>query len=232
MSEDIINQIVENVLQGRRDKNDEGLDDDMTGEPGVVELVEEGIQKGLDVEKILVEGLSHGMELVGEKYEKGEYFIPDMLAAAEAVGAAMEKLEPHLAAGDGGRESKAKIVIATVEKDQHDIGKNLVCIMLRGAGYSVVDMGVNVPADRIVETVKEENARVLGLSALLDTTMPFMAKTIEELEKEGIRDKVKVMIGGAPTSEDFAREIKADAHGKDAFAAVKIAEKMISEGGS
>ncbi len=231
MSEDLISQIIENVLQGRRNKNDEGLDDDLTGQPGVVELVEEGLQQGVDVEKILVDGLSHGMNLVGEKYEKGEYFIPDMLAAAEAVGEAMEVLEPHLASGEGARESKAKVVMATVEKDQHDIGKNLVCIMLRGAGFSVVDMGVNVPAPRIIETMKEENAQILGLSALLDTTMPFMAQTIEELEKEGIRDKVKVMIGGAPTSEEFAREIGADAHGKDAFAAVKIAEKMTTEGG-
>ncbi len=226
MSEKIIEQIVENVLQGRRDKNDEGIDEGLEGTPGVTELVEEALSQGVPVETVLGDGLSHGMTLVGEKYESGEYFIPDMLAAAEAVGAAMEIMEPHLVKA-GGQGNKGKIVIATVEKDQHDIGKNLVTIMLKGAGYSVVDLGVNVPASRIAEVVEQENADLLGLSALLDTTMPFMKETIEELEKKNLRDQVRVMIGGAPTNEDFARDIGADAHGKDAFAAVKIADKML-----
>ena len=226
MSDKIIEQIVENVLQGRRDKNDEGIDEGYEGTPGVTELVEEALNQGIPVEKVLGEGLSHGMTLVGEKYESGEYFIPDMLAAAEAVGAAMEIMEPHLVK-EGGQGNKGKIVMATVEKDQHDIGKNLVTIMLKGAGYSVVDLGVNVPASRIAEVVEQEKAGLLGLSALLDTTMPFMKQTIEELKKKDLKGKVPVMIGGAPTNEDFAREIGADAHGKDAFAAVKLAEKLL-----
>ncbi len=226
MSEKIIEQIVANVLQGRRDKNDEGIDEGYDGTPGVTELVEEALEQGVPVEKVLGEGLSHGMTLVGEKYESGEYFIPDMLAAAEAVGAAMEIMEPYLVK-DGGQGSKGKIVMATVEKDQHDIGKNLVTIMLKGAGYAVVDLGVNVPAARIVEVVEQENAGLLGLSALLDTTMPFMKETIEELKNKNLKDNVRVMIGGAPTNEDFAREIGADAHGKDAFAAVKIADQLL-----
>ncbi len=226
MSEKIIEQIVANVLQGRRDKNDEGIDEGYDGTPGVTELVEEALEQGVPVEKVLGEGLSHGMTLVGEKYESGEYFIPDMLAAAEAVGAAMEIMEPYLVK-DGGQGSKGKIVMATVEKDQHDIGKNLVTIMLKGAGYAVVDLGGNVPAARIVEVVEQENAGLLGLSALLDTTMPFMKETIEELKNKNLKDNVRVMIGGAPTNEDFAREIGADAHGKDAFAAVKIADQLL-----
>ncbi len=226
MSEKIIEQIVANVLQGRRDQSDEGIDEGYDGTPGVTELVEEALEQGIPVEKVLAEGLSHGMTLVGEKYESGEYFIPDMLAAAEAVGAAMDIMEPYLVK-DGGQGSKGKIVMATVEKDQHDIGKNLVTIMLKGAGYAVVDLGVNVPASRIVEVVEKEKAGLLGLSALLDTTMPFMKQTIEELENKNLKDNVRVMIGGAPTNEDFAREIGADAHGKDAFAAVKIADQFL-----
>lgn len=229
MSDKIIEQIVENVLQGRRDKNDEGIDEGYDGTPGVTELVEDALKQGVPVEKVLGEGLSHGMTLVGEKYESGEYFIPDMLAAAEAVGAAMEIMEPRLVK-EGGQGNKGKIVMATVEKDQHDIGKNLVTIMLKGAGYSVKDLGVNVPAPRIVEVVEQEKADLLGLSALLDTTMPFMKQAIEELQNKNLRDKVRVMIGGAPTNEDFARQIGADAHGKDAFAAVKIAEQLLLKG--
>ncbi len=226
MSAEIIDRIVENVLQGRRDSEDEGVDEGYYGQPGVTELVKEALEKEVPLEKILSDGLSRGMTMVGQKYETGEYFIPDMLAAAEAVAAAMEVLEPQLLES-GRQEDRGKVLIATVEKDQHDIGKNLVCIMLRGAGFSVVDLGINVPAKRIAEAAASEKAGLVGLSALLDTTMPYMRSTIEELEKSNLRDRVKVMIGGAPTSESFAREIGADAHGKDAFAAVKIAEKFL-----
>jgi 5-methyltetrahydrofolate--homocysteine methyltransferase len=225
-SENYISQIVENVLQGRRRKEDEGIDEGYSGKPGVYELVNEALEKGVDLERILTAGLSGGMKLVGDKFETGEYFIPDMLAAAEAVGVAMDIIEPHLLQ-KGGQEKKGKVVMATVEKDVHDIGKNLACILLRGAGFSVIDLGVNVPAGRIAEVVEKERAGLVGLSALLDTTMPLMRSTVQELEKRNLRDKVKVMIGGAPTSETFAREIGADAYGADAFAAVSIAEKLL-----
>ncbi len=229
MSEDYIEKIVSNVLQGRRDKDDEGIDEGFEGQPGVTELVEEALEQGMDVEKILAEGLSRGMELVGEKYETGEYFIPDMLSSAEAVGAAMEIMEPHLVK-KGSKEGKGKVIMATVEKDIHDIGKNLVSIMLKGAGFAVVDLGINVPASRIADEVEKEEAGLIGLSALLDTTMPLMAKTIKELESRNLRDKVKVIIGGAPTSDQFAQEIGADAYGADAFAAVTLAEKLMVRG--
>ncbi len=230
MSEEIINKIVDNVLQGRRDKNDEGIEDGAVGQAGVSELVKEALESGIDANKILLEGLSKGMEMVGKKYESGEYFIPDMLTAAEAVEAGMKVMEPYLLK-DGENGAKGKIVMATVEKDLHDIGKNLVCIMLRGAGFTVVDLGIDVPAARIAEVAEEEGAGLVGLSALLNTTMVNMEKVVKELENRGIRDRVKVLIGGAPTSEDFARDIGADSYGKDAFAAIREAEHLLHQRG-
>lgn len=230
MKEKLIESIVENVLQGRRNKDDEGIEEDYTGQPGVAELVQEALDNGVDTETILLEGLSRGMEMVGEKYETGEYFIPDMLTAAEAVEAGMKVMEPHLA-DKGESEGKGKVIMATVEKDLHDIGKNLVSIMLKGAGFAVVDLGIDVPAARIVEAAEEEGAELVGLSALLNTTMINMGDVIKELEEKGLRGRVKVMIGGAPTSDDFASEIGADGYGKDAFAAIRVAEKLLKAGG-
>ena len=226
MSSELIEKIVDSVLQGRRNKDDEGIEEGMAGEPGVAELVQEALDSGIETNDILLNGLSRGMEMVGEKYETGEYFIPDMLTAAEAVEAGMEVMEPHLVK-EGTAGAKGKIVMATVEKDLHDIGKNLVSIMLKGAGFTVVDLGIDVPAKRIVEAVEEEGAGLVGLSALLNTTMSNMGDVVKELENKGLRDKVKVIIGGAPTSEDFAREIGADSYGKDAFAAIRVAEKLL-----
>lgn len=226
MSKDLIDQIVNNVLQGRRNKEDEGIEEGMAGDPGVAELVQEALDNGIDTNEILLNGLSKGMEMVGEKYETGEYFIPDMLTAAEAVEEGMKVMEPHLVKGEGG-SGKGKVIMATVEKDLHDIGKNLVAIMLKGAGFTVVDLGIDVPAARIVEAAEEEGAGLVGLSALLNTTMSNMGDVVKELEKKGMRDQVKVLIGGAPTSQDFAEEIGADSYGKDAFAAIKEAEKLL-----
>ncbi len=230
MSDKLIEQIVENVLQGRRNKDDEGIEEDYSGQPGVAELVQEALDKGIGTNTILLEGLSKGMEQVGEKYETGEYFIPDMLTAAEAVEAGMKVMEPHLAS-EGESGGKGKVIMATVEKDLHDIGKNLVSIMLKGAGFNVIDMGIDVPAARIVEAAEEENADLIGLSALLNTTMTNMADVVKELDKKGLHDRVKVIIGGAPTSDDFAAEIGADGYGKDAFAAIRVAENLIQAGG-
>ncbi len=226
MSKDLIDQIVNNVLQGRRNKDDEGIEEGMAGDPGVAELVQEALDSGIDTNEILLKGLSTGMEMVGEKYETGDYFIPDMLTAAEAVEEGMKVMEPHLVKGEGG-SGKGKVIMATVEKDLHDIGKNLVAIMLKGAGFTVVDLGIDVSAARIVEVAEEEGAGLVGLSALLNTTMSNMGDVVKELEKKGMRDQVKVLIGGAPTSQDFAEEIGADSYGKDAFAAIKEAEKLL-----
>ncbi len=220
----LIEKIAFNVIQGRVEAEDEGFDRGLEGQPGVVNLVEEAIVQRVDPKTIFLQGLTNAMELVGKKFEREEYFIPDMLASAECVGAAMDILSPHLA--KAGVESKGKFIISTVKGDLHDIGKNIVSIMLKGAGYEVIDLGADVPTDKIIQTVKEHQALFLGLSALLTTTMRVMGDVIEQLKKTGLRDRVKVLIGGAPTSDGFAREIGADAHCKDAFQAIEMMKSM------
>ena len=164
------------------------------------------------------------MSVVGEKFEAKEYFIPDMLASAEAVGSAMEILEPHL--GKSGITSKGTILIATVKGDLHDIGKNIVSILLRGSGYIVKDLGNDIEPQAIVEAVKAEKPQFLGLSALLTSTMVYMGETVQALKESGLRDTVKVIIGGAPVSEEFARSIGADGYGADGFQAVAVVESL------
>jgi len=215
---DLLEKIAVNVVQGRVEAEDEGFDDGFEGQPAVIELVEEALEKGVDPQEILINGLTASMSVVGEKFENGEYLIPDMLAAAEAVGEGMEILTPHLL--KAGVASKGKFVIATVAGDLHDIGKNIVAIMLKGAGYEVIDLGVDVASDKIISAVKEHGAQFLGLSALLTTTMRNMAEVIEKLKSENLRNQIKIGIGGAPTSEEFAAKIGADAYCSDAFAAL------------
>jgi 5-methyltetrahydrofolate--homocysteine methyltransferase len=229
MTEDIIEQIRENVIQGRVTADDEGMDEGWEGKPGVTELVERALAENLDVADIINKGLTEGMGVVGDKFEAKEYFIPDMLASAEAVGSAMEILEPHLS--KSGIEAKAKIVVATVKGDLHDIGKNIVAILLRGSGYIVKDLGNDVEPQAIVDAVKKENPQFVGLSALLTSTMVNMGETIQALKDSGLRDKVKVIIGGAPVSEEFARSIGADGYGADGFQAVAMVESLASVGG-
>ncbi len=224
MTEDIIGLIRENVVQGRVTQEDEGLDEGMVGQPGVRELIDRALAQGTSVKDMITRGLSEGMEIVGQKYEAEEFFIPDMLASAEAVGAAMEILEPHLA--ENGIKAKGKVIVATVKGDLHDIGKNIVSILLRGAGYTVKDLGNDISPQMIVDAVTEEKPQFLGLSALLTSTMMSMKDTIEALTENGLRDKVKVIIGGAPVSEEFASSIGADGYGADAFQAVSIVESL------
>lgn len=224
MTESIIDQIRENVIQGRVTQDDEGMDEGLVGQPAVTELVEEALAQKIDVKEIINEGLTRGMSLVGDKFEAGEYFIPDMLASAEAVGVAMEMLEPYLEGS--GVKSKGKILIATVKGDLHDIGKNIVSILLRGAGYTVKDLGNDIEPGVIVAAVKEEKPEILGLSALLTSTMAYMEDTINALKDVGIRDSVKVVIGGAPVSEEFAQKIGADGYGADGFHAVSVIESL------
>jgi 5-methyltetrahydrofolate--homocysteine methyltransferase len=226
MSEDIINLIRENVIQGRTTKDDEGIDEGIVGQPGVTELVEKALASGLSIKDIITKGLSGGMNIVGQKFEAGEYFIPDMLASAQAVGAAMEILEPYLAGT--GINVKGKIIVATVKHDLHDIGKNIVSVLLRGAGYTVKDLGNNVDIQAIVDAVREEKPQFLGLSALLTSTMTSMADVIKMLEENGLRDQVKIVVGGAPVSEEFAKSIGADGYGADGFQAVAVVEALAS----
>jgi len=230
MPEEIISLIQENVIQGRMTKDDEGMDEGIVGRPGVTELVEKALDSGLSIKDIINKGLSGGMNIVGQKFEAGEYFIPDMLASAQAVGAAMEILEPYLAGS--GINAKGKIIVATVKDDLHDIGKNIVSILLRGAGYTVKDLGNNVDIQVIVDAVREEKPQFLGLSALLTSTMTSMADVIQMLEENGLRDQVKIVVGGAPVSEEFAKSIGADGYGADGFQAVAVVEALNSGTGN
>ena len=220
MSEDTIALLKENVIQGRKTKDDEGIDEDMTGTPGVLELTQLALDKKIPLETIITHGLTAGMQVVGDKFSAKEYFIPDMLASAEAVGEAMEMLKPYLEASDV--ETKGKFIIATVKGDIHDIGKNIVAILLRGAGYEVNDLGIDVSAEKIVGVVREDKPDFLGLSALLTTTMIGMGEIIEALKENDIRDKVKVLIGGAAVSNEYAKEIGADSYCVDGFDAIKV----------
>lgn len=226
MTEDIISLIRENVIQGRVTQDDEGLDEGMVGQPGVIELTDKALAQGVRVADIINQGLTEGMGIVGQKFESKEYFIPDMLASAEAVGASMEILEPHLARS--GIKAKGKIVMVTVKGDLHDIGKNIVSILLRGAGYTVKDLGNDIDPQAIVDVVKAESPQFLGLSALLTSTMMHMKDTIQALVENGLRDKVKVIVGGAPVSEEFAKSIGADGYGADGFQAVAVVESLSS----
>jgi 5-methyltetrahydrofolate--homocysteine methyltransferase len=224
MSSDNIEEIKKNVIQGRVTSEDEGFEEGMAGEPGVKELIEEALETGTDVSIIINEGLTASMEEVGKKFESQEYCIPDMLASAEAVGAAMELLEPHLEGS--GVEPKAKILFATVRGDLHDIGKNIVSILLRGAGYTVIDLGNDIATADIVAAVKEQKPQILALSALLTSTMVNMKETIDALQEAGLRDSVKIVIGGAPVTQEYADEIGADAYGADGFHAVAVIESL------
>jgi len=224
MTENILALLKENVIQGRVTQDDEGFDEGMAGQPGVSELIEKALAQGINPENIIEKGLTEGMNIVGQKYEANEYYIPDMLASAEAVGVAMEILEPHLA--KSGIKSKGKIIVATVKGDLHDIGKNIVSMLLRGAGYMVKDLGNDIDPQVIVAAVREEKPQFVGMSALLTSTMMHMKDTIEALTGSGLRDGVKVIIGGAAVSEEFAQSIGADGYGADAFQAVRLVETL------
>ncbi len=219
MSEDIMAILKENVIQGRKTRDDEGIEEGLSGTPGVVELTQTALENSISPKVIITQALTAGMQVVGEKFSTKEYYIPDMLASAEAVGAAMDMLKPYLKASNV--ETKGKFAIATVKGDIHDIGKNIVAILLKGAGYEVNDLGIDVPTGKIVTFVREEKPDYLGLSALLTTTMIVMGEIIEALSENNLRDNVKVLIGGAAVSDDYARKIGADAYCVDGFHAVK-----------
>lgn len=196
-------------------------------EEGAKKWAEEAIKSNIDAYEAIMNGLAEGMKKVSELYEKGEYYVPEVLLSASAMNAAVEILRPHIKVDKTAKP--ITVVLGVVEGDIHDIGKNLVKIMLDSAGFRVIDLGKDVPSMKFVEAVKEYNAEVVGMSALMTTTMPGMKKVIDLLIKEGQRDKVKVIIGGAPTSWDFAKSIGADAWGKDASEAISIIRKLLSK---
>ncbi len=224
MMEDILALIKENVIQGRITQDDEGFDEGIVGQPGVIELILQALTEDISPGDIIAKGLTEGMGIVGQKFEAEEYYIPDMLASAETVGAAMETLEPYLA--ESSVKPKGKIFVVTVKGDLHDIGKNIVSILLRGAGYTVKDLGNDIAPETIVAAVRKEKPQILGMSALLTSTMIHMKDTIQALTEAGLRDEVRVIIGGAAVSEEFAQSIGADGYGADGFQAVKLVENL------
>jgi len=187
--------------------------------------VQAAIDAGLPPGDILNDGMVDAMAEVGRLFEEGEYFVPEMLIAARAMQSGLALLKPHLIEAD--IESAGTVAIGTVKGDLHDIGKNLVGMMLEGAGFEIVDMGTDVTPEQFVETVQGGGVDIVALSALLTTTMPSMQATILALESAGIRDRVKVMIGGAPVTDEYAAQIGADGYSSDASRAVNLAKSLI-----
>ena len=192
----------------------------------VEELVKKSLEENLSPKKILEDGLIKGMGIIGAKFKKNEVYVPEVLIAARAMHAGMNILKPKLI--ETGVKNIGKVAIGTVKGDLHDIGKNLVKMMLEGAGFEVIDLGIDVSADKFVEAVKEHKPNIIAMSALLTTTMVNMPEVIKALEAAGLREKVKIMIGGAPITQNYADQIGADGYSPDAASAVDNAKTFIA----
>jgi 5-methyltetrahydrofolate--homocysteine methyltransferase len=198
------------------------------GDPASVHaLTEKALSQGISAEDILNKGLVAGMDIISEMFKKGEIFIPEVLIAAKAMKAGMEIIKPLLAKSNV--EAKGKVVIGTVKGDLHDIGKNIVAMLLEGSGYEIIDLGNDVPKEKFLEHVEKEGANVLGMSALLTTTMTYMGEVIESIEKAGLKQKVKIIVGGAPLTYSFAEQIKADGYAPDAASAVDLVKDLLNQ---
>jgi 5-methyltetrahydrofolate--homocysteine methyltransferase len=195
--------------------------------PVVKELTQKAIDSGLTAEKILNDGLVAGMSVIGERFKRNEVYIPEVLIAARAMNAGMALVKPLLKAA--GVKSRGVVCCATVKGDLHDIGKNLVCMMLEGSGYEVVDLGVNCDPEKFVKGVQEHKADAIAMSALLTTTMTNMKATIDAFKEAGLRGKVKIMVGGAPLTQNFSDEIGADGYAPDAASAVDLLKKLLAK---
>lgn len=210
---DILKEISECLQQGDDEK--------------VFAFTKQAIEEKIPPKEILECGLIGGMNIIGEKYRAFEIFLPDVLMAAKAMYAGMDLLKPLFI--KEGIPTVGKVVIGTVQGDLHDLGKNLVGIMLKGAGFEVIDLGNNVPPERFVETAKKEGAYVIGMSALLTTTMPVMKRVVDLVKEEGLSGRIKIIIGGAPVTEEFAQKIGADAYAYDSADAVESVKKLIKK---
>ena len=205
--------IKENLINGRAEE--------------VERLVKEALDEKFPVEKILNEALIPGMDVVGDNFKNNVFYVPEVLIAARAMNAAMAFLEPLLA--DSGIEPVGRVVIGTVKGDLHDIGKNLVAMMLKGGGFKIYDLGIDVPPEKFIETAREKDCQLICLSALLTTTMPQMENVTKALKDSGLKGK-KVLIGGAPVTQNYADEISADGYAPDAASAVDMARKLVGKG--
>ena len=212
---DIFNELSKNLQDGDTEK--------------VKKIIEETLANNIPPEEILDKGLIAGMDVVGAKFKDGEIFLPEVLTAARAMKVAMKILEPYLAAAKV--KSRGKILLGTVKGDTHDIGKNLVGIMLQGAGFDVVDLGTDISTEKFVDAVERERPDILGLSALLTTTMNNMRHVVDALDQKQLRQKVKIIVGGAPVSRRFADEIKADGYARDAASAVDLVKMLLNLNG-
>ncbi len=211
---DLLDQISESLQKGDNET--------------VQTLTRQALEQHIDPREILDRGLIAGMAVVGEKFKVHDIFLPEVLLAAKAMYAGMDLLKPHFVAGTA--PTKGKIVLGTVQGDLHDIGKNLVAIMLKGAGYEVIDLGSDVSPQAFVDAAVERQAPVIGLSALLTTTMPVMKQVVDLVQARGLTGKVKIIIGGAPIDETYAREIGADAYGFDGINAVERVQSLMERG--
>ena len=211
----ICTQISEAVQKGKKDVN---------------VLVQQALDEGLSPKTILNEGLLAAMDIIGEKFKNNEIYVPEILIAARAMGIGTAVLKPHLA--EAGVESIGKVALGTVKGDLHDIGKNLVRMMLEGKGIEVIDLGVNVSAEQFIEAYEKEGVGIIACSALLTTTMGEMKRVVDLLVEKGYRDKVKVMVGGAPITESYCKSIGADYYTPDAASAADVAKSVLERKGS
>ncbi len=191
----------------------------------VAELTQKALDEGLSAQDVLTNGLIKGMSQVGVKFKANEIYVPEVLIAARAMKSGMSILKPKLA--EGGVQPLGKVIMGTVKGDLHDIGKNLVSMMMEGAGFEVVDLGIDVPADKFVQAIKDEKPQVIGMSALLTTTMVQIRENLKVFQEAGVRDQVKVLIGGAPVTQKFADEIGADGYAPDAASAADSAKELM-----
>lgn len=192
--------------------------------PRVEELTRKAVEEGLNVESIIYDGLVKGMDIVAEKWKKNEFFVPEVLVSSRAMKAGMKIVTPLL-----GKEMKGigVFVIGTAKGDIHDIGKNLVSLMMEAAGFKVVDLGVNVEKEAFIESARNNKAKLVGVSALLTTTMPYMKEVVKAFEDSGLRNKVKIMVGGAPISAEYAKDVGADGYAPNAASAVDKAKELL-----
>ena len=214
MSDELLNKIADSMIEGDPD--------------AVVELTRQATAAGLEPLTIINQGLMPGMNVVGDKFQTGEYFLPHLIIAASAMQGAMELLEPELQARKQTVETLGTVVIGTVKGDIHEIGKSLVATMMSASGFEVHDLGVDVETETFVAKVKETDAQILGLSALLTTTMTMQREVIDALKEAGIRDRVKVILGGAPVSQEWTDTIGADGYAEDAVGAIALSKKLVS----
>ncbi|HEX2938227.1 MAG TPA: corrinoid protein [Ruminiclostridium sp.] len=193
----------------------------------VKEFVQQAIDQGMDAQEILDKGLLEGMNIIGDKFKKNEIYVPEVMIAARAMNAGTELLKPLLVSG--GKKAAGKVCIGTVKGDMHDIGKNLVKMMMEGKGLEVIDLGTNVSPQKFLDTAVNEKCDIVVCSALLTTTMGVMGEVIEAFKNAGIRDKIKIMVGGAPVTQQFCDEIGADAYTPDAASAAEVAVKFVTK---